>query len=92
MLYQLNDVDFAIPKGFAYGIICPITGVNQEYKQLLQGPDGAKWLQGGTNEMGRLLLGIDPLKDGPSGTDINNRTIPIVGRGDTVVVLRVFYL
>ena len=89
MLHQLN-VDFAIPKGFAYGIICPITGVNQEYKQLLQGPDGAKWLQGGTNEMGRLLLGIDPLKDGPSGTDtiqfIRHDAIPA---GKTATYLRI---
>jgi hypothetical protein len=68
MLHQLN-VELAIPKGFAYGIICPITGENQEYRKLIQGPDAAKWLQGCTNELGRLLLGIDPAKDGPSGTD-----------------------
>jgi hypothetical protein len=66
---HLSDIELAMPKGYALGIICPITGENQEYRQLIQGPDAAKWIQGCTNELGRLLHGIDPLKDGPSGTD-----------------------
>jgi hypothetical protein len=66
---QQLDFELAMPKGFANGVICPITGQNQEYRQLIQGPEKDKWIQGCTNELGRLLLGIDPLKDGPSGTD-----------------------
>jgi hypothetical protein len=56
-------------KGYALGIICPITGQTQEYCHLIQGPNAAKWIQGCANELGQLLQGINPLKDGPGSTD-----------------------
>jgi hypothetical protein len=63
----------AIPHGYAHAVIDPNTGKSQNYRQLIQGPDADIWIQGCTNEMGRLLLGIDPALN--TGTD----TIRFIG-------------
>jgi hypothetical protein len=63
----------AIPTGYAHAVIDPNMGKSQNYRQLMQGPDANVWIQGCTNEMGRLLLGIDPSSD--TGTD----TIRFIG-------------
>jgi hypothetical protein len=63
----------AIPHGYAHAVIDPTTGKLQNYQQLMQGPDADIWIQGCTNEMGRLLLGIDPASN--TGTD----TIQFIG-------------
>jgi hypothetical protein len=63
----------AIPHGYAHAVIDPDTGKSQNYRQLMQGPNADVWIQGCTNEMGRLLLGIDPTSN--TGTD----TIRFIG-------------
>lgn len=56
-----------MPHGYAHAVIDPATGKSQNYRQLIQGADADKWVNGCMNEMGRLLLGIDPKSN--NGTD-----------------------
>jgi hypothetical protein len=65
--------ELAIPHGYAHAVIDPNTGKSQNYRQLMQGPNAGVWIQGCTNEMGQLLLGIDPTSN--TGTD----TIRFIG-------------
>jgi hypothetical protein len=65
-----------IPHGYAHAVIDPNTGKSQNYRQLMQGPDAAVWIQGCTNEMSQLLLGIDPTSN--TGTD----TIRFIGHDE----------
>ena len=61
------NTEFAVPKGFAHSLWDPATGKEQTYRQLLEGPNAAKWYEGCVKEMGRLCQGSDPKTD--SGTN-----------------------
>jgi hypothetical protein len=43
----------------ANAVVDPATGLALEYNQLRLGPDSKLWIQGATNEMGRLAQGLD---------------------------------
>ena len=62
------ETEFVMPHGFAYVVIDPNTSKSQNYGQLIQGPDADNWVNGCTDNMGSLLLGIDPKSNNGTGT------------------------
>lgn len=51
----------------AHAVLDPVTGAALSYRQLREGPDGADWINGAANEIGRLAQGVLPHM--PTGTD-----------------------
>lgn len=58
-----NILRAQLPAHFANAVMDPITGNDQSYRTLLNGPDAATWINGCANEIGRLA-------QGRAGTDI----------------------
>jgi hypothetical protein len=81
---QQVALELVVTHGFAHAIIDP--GKSQEYRQLINGPEADKWIQGCSNKMDRLLLGIDP------ATNIGTDTIRFIQRNDIPDGKRANYL